>query len=56
MTVRKEVAQFTRDCDVLLNGISSKLTETELHLVKAYTERLQSKLELTNLPQSDVNS
>ena len=54
MAVRKEVAQFTRDCDVLLNGISSELTETELQLVKAYTERLQSKLKLNELqPISD---
>jgi hypothetical protein len=44
MSVRKEVAEFTRVCDILLNGISSELTETECELLKGYTERMQQRL------------
>jgi hypothetical protein len=34
--VRKEVADFTRSCDILLNGIGSQLTETVLAPVRLY--------------------
>jgi hypothetical protein len=44
MSVRKEVAEFTRICDILLNGISSELTERECELLKAYTDRMQHRL------------
>lgn len=50
MSVRKEVAEYSRACDILLNGISTQLTETELHLLKAYTERMQEKLKLKERP------
>ncbi len=50
MSVRKEVAEYSRACDILLNGISIQLTETELHLLKAYTERMQEKLKLKERP------
>lgn len=44
MPVRKEVAEFTRACDILLNGISSELTEAECELLKGYTKRMQYRL------------
>jgi hypothetical protein len=46
MSVRKEVADYTRVCDILLNGLNLQFTQTELHLLKAYTQRLQDKLGL----------
>ncbi len=55
MTVRKEVAEYSRVCDILLNGLGTQLTETELQLLKAYTERIQTKLKLTDLPEPTSN-
>jgi hypothetical protein len=46
MSVRKEVADYTRVCDMLLNGLTLPLTQTERQLLKAYTQRLQDKLGL----------
>lgn len=46
MTVRKEVVQFTRDCDILLNGVNSQPTVTQLELLQAYTARLHEELKL----------
>jgi hypothetical protein len=43
MSVRKEVADYSRVCDILLNGITLPLTQTELQLLKAYTERIENK-------------
>lgn len=53
MSVRKEVAEFTRSCDILLNGVSSQLTHTELALIKAYTERMREKLRLEAVESAD---
>jgi hypothetical protein len=46
MSVRKEVADYSRACDILLNGITLPLTQTELQLLKAYTERIENKFRL----------
>jgi hypothetical protein len=53
MSVRKEVSEFTRSCDILLNGVSSELTQTELELIKAYTERMREKLGLEAVQSTD---
>lgn len=44
MPIRKEVVDFTRACDILLNGISRELTESECELLKGYTERMFERL------------
>ena len=49
MTVRKEAVQFTRDCDILLNGVNSQLTVTQLELLQAYTALLQEERSLNSV-------
>jgi hypothetical protein len=51
--VRKEVANLTRCCDMLLNGdsINTPLTAREEELLRAYIERLQEKLHLFDCRQ-----
>jgi hypothetical protein len=46
MSVRKEVRDFTRCCDVLLNVVERPLMESERELLNAYLARMQEKLEL----------
>jgi hypothetical protein len=55
MSVRKEVADYCRVCDMLLNGISVPLTQTELHLLNAYTERIEEKFRLKEVPPASVS-
>jgi hypothetical protein len=55
MSVRKEVAEYCRVCDILLNGISLPLTQTELQLLNAYTERIEEKFRLQELPPASVS-
>jgi len=55
MSVRKEVAEYCRVCDILLNGISLQLTRTELQLLNAYTERIEEKFRLKELPPDSVS-
>ena len=53
MFVRKEEAEFTRCCDVLLHGVSRELTYSELALLQAYTERMQDTLRVIAPVSSD---
>lgn len=55
MSVRKEVADYTRVCDMLFNGLTLKLTQTELQLLKAYTQRIEEKFRLKELPPASVS-
>jgi hypothetical protein len=55
MSMRKEVAEYCRVCDILLNGISLPLTQTELELLKAYTERIDDKFRLKELSPASTS-
>jgi hypothetical protein len=55
MSVRKEVADYSRVCDILLNSIGVQLTETELQLLKAYTERIEEKLRLKEVRPASMS-
>lgn len=46
MSVRKQVAEFTRCCDILLNSIDAPLTDYERELLLAYVNRMQTKFDL----------
>ena len=51
MSLRREVKEFTRCCDVLLNGLAvdTPLTEEERAMIEAYVERLDDKLPLRGM-------
>lgn len=55
MSVRKEVADYTRVCDMLLNGLTLPLTETELKLLKAYTDRIEEKFRLIEVRPASMS-
>jgi hypothetical protein len=46
MSFRQEVKEFTRCCDVLLNGLKVPLTDEERDLMSRYVERLEEKMGL----------
>jgi hypothetical protein len=44
MFLCREVKDFTRCADILLNGLKDPLTEEEKHLLRRYIERIDDKL------------